>query len=144
MSETKYHLFKVYDYKGGELSSNINLSKVKVIKDILETLDTNFYYDNEDTPLTKEEIITHIKDPSNLPEFSEYAGGDDTVAELYYTTLTGDLEEINITEFIKDNASDFASILLGNAEQCSKVIEEDCLDYANAIAINNSRPQALV
>ncbi len=48
MNETKYHLFKVYDYKGGELSPSINLSKVELIEDILESfINTDSYFNKE-------------------------------------------------------------------------------------------------
>ena len=115
MDETKYHLFKVYDYKGGELSPSINLSKVELIEDILESfIDTDFYYEDEDNTPTKEEIIKHLTNVNNLPEFSIYAGGDGHVADLYYTTPTGDLEGLNKTQFIKDNASDIADIIIAN------------------------------
>ena len=113
MNETKYHLFRVYDYKGGELSTTLNLSKVELIEEILDTfIDTDFYYTDDTTTLTEKEIVKHLTNVNNLPEFSLYAGGDDSyVAELYYTKPNGDLEEIDITEFIIDNASDFAKIL---------------------------------
>lgn len=115
MNETKYHLFRVYDYKGGELSTELNLSKTHLIREILESfIDTDFFYEAEDDDiiLTEEDIVKHFKNPDNLPKFVPYAGGDNYVAELYYTTSTGDLKEIDITQFIKDNVVDFAKILM--------------------------------
>lgn len=118
MNETKYHLFKVYDYKGGALTPSINLSKVELIEDILESfIDTDFYYEDEDNTPTKEEIIKHLTNVNNLPEFSLYAGGGGHVAALYYTTPTGDLKGLNKTQFIKDNASDIADIILANNQE---------------------------
>lgn len=116
MNETKYHLFKVYGYKGGALSTSLNLSKVELIEEILETfIDTDFYYEDESS--FTEEIAKHLRNVDNLPEFSLYAGGDSYVAELYYTTPTGELKEIDITQFIKDNVSDFAKIFITNNQE---------------------------
>lgn len=112
MNETKYHLFRVTDYKGGELRTNLNLSKIELIEKILETfIDTDFYYESEE-PLTEEQIVKYLRNVNNLPEFSLYAGGDSYVAKLYYTTPTEELKESDITQFIKDNVSDFAKILI--------------------------------
>lgn len=147
MNETKYHLFKVYDYKGGELSTELNLSKIHLIREILESfIDTDFFYEAEDDGiiLTEEDIVKHFKNVNNLPEFGIYAGGDSYVAELYYTATNGDLEEINITQFIKDNVSDFAKILNSSLESSDCLEEESTEDYDRAIALNNSKAQALV
>ena len=145
MNETKYHLFKVNDYKGGELSTSLNLSKVELIEEILDTfIDTDFYYENE-ASFTEEELEKHLKNVNNLPKFSIYAGGESHVAELYYTTPTGDLEEIDITQFIKDNVSDFAKILITNNQELSDCLEEESTEeYDKAIALNNSKPQPLI
>ena len=34
--QNKYHIFRVYDYKGGELSTSLNLSKEGFIEEIFE------------------------------------------------------------------------------------------------------------
>lgn len=117
MNETKYHLLRVTSYKGGELRPNLNLPKIELIEKILETfIDTDFYYESEE-PLTEEQIVKYLRNVNNLPEFSEYAGGDSYVAKVYCTTPAGELKEIDITQFIKDNVSDFTKILITNNQE---------------------------
>jgi hypothetical protein len=53
----KFSIFKVYDYKGGELSSSVNLSEDEFFGELAEAL--NFEGDSEE--MTVEEIEKRIK-----------------------------------------------------------------------------------
>jgi hypothetical protein len=105
MTESKYHIFRVYDYKGGELSSSLNLTKDKFICSIIE-----YFIDYDEIEFNKEipDIQKLSKDIlENIKELSNYAGGDSIVAEFYRTsTESMVLESITLEKFVKDNILD--------------------------------------
>lgn len=94
-----YCIFKVYDYKGGELSSDVNLShksfianlselfenyvelddlstkRDRKVNTILDVEDQKSYFDN-----IKGQLVEAMKDSDF---YSTYAGGDGFCGELY-------------------------------------------------------------
>ena len=96
-----YCIFEVHDYKGGELSSQINLSKDEFISALAERFE---YSDDirEDSSLEEiEEIVrTEIEDPDFE---AEYAGWDGFCGELY-EVKDGKLKETSYSKYIKDIA----------------------------------------
>ena len=94
-----YHIFQVYDYKGGELSSCINLTESQFISELVDRV----IYDVEEIDLTlplnklKSELLSSIK------ASTDYAGGDDSVViSCYKSTATG-LKPLDYEYFIRTN-----------------------------------------
>ena len=105
MKNLKYHIFKVYDYKGGELSTSINLLKQDFIGEILEDF---IEYDeiefNKETP----DILKLSKDiVRNIKELGKYAGGNSQVAEFFSTDeVSANLKSLDLEKFVRDNILD--------------------------------------
>lgn len=96
--ETTYNLFQVHDYKGGELNTEINLTKEQLIQELALAFFENLY-EAKDIPNVQieieQDIIKFIKE-----EFSIYAGGGRYVAEIY-KNLNGKLIEVDIEKFTR-------------------------------------------
>ena len=98
----KYHIFKVYDYKGGELSTSINLSKERFVGEIIENfIDYDEIEFNQGTP----DILKLSKDiVRNIKELSNYAGGDSKVAKFFITDeVSANLKSLDLEKFVRDN-----------------------------------------
>lgn len=99
-----YHIFSVYDYKGGELSSNVNLTKEKFLTYVGERFESFGEYifesGNFEEQLTEEDWTNYENNsltedfydrlfiPENMDKYldntsSIYAGGGDDVSEWY-------------------------------------------------------------
>jgi hypothetical protein len=105
MKNIKYHIFRVYDYKGGELSTSLNLLKQNFIGEILEDfIDYDEIEFNQDTP----DILKLSKDIlGNIKELSSCAGGDSQVAEFFITDeVSANLKSIDLEKFVRDNILD--------------------------------------
>ena len=105
MTESKYHIFRVYDYKGGELSTSINLSKEMFVDEIIEYfIDYDEIEFNQGTP----DILKLSKDiVRNIKELSDYAGGDSKVAEFFITDeVSANLKSLDLEKFVRDNILD--------------------------------------
>ena len=105
MKNLKYHIFKVYDYKGGELSTSINLSKERFVGEIIEYfIDYDEIEFNQGTP----DILKLSKDiVRNIKELSKYACGDSQVAEFFSTDDESlELTSVNLEKFVRDNILD--------------------------------------
>jgi len=97
--ELLYCIFIVYDYKGGELSSELNLSFSKFISTL-----AGYYKGDEEVCNIKDDLPTlkaYIKD--NPMEFDEYAGGGGTVVD-YYAIKNGKLSHVDPNEYTTDIA----------------------------------------
>ena len=102
--EEFYHIFSVYDYKGGELCSDVNLTKDRFLshlqrkfenyfEDIFEsgsyeTELTDADYDNYENGTLSEDFYDKFLTVGNLKTYlsersSEYAGGEGFVSEWY-------------------------------------------------------------
>lgn len=92
-----YHIFQVYDYKGGELSSQINLTEEEFIGELIERALNN---DEIDLSLSISEIKLQLI--SAIRPTTEYAGGDSIVIECFKSSDTS-LEFIDHEHFIKTN-----------------------------------------
>ena len=105
MTESKYHIFRVYDYKGGELSTSINLSKDEFICSIIEYF---IDYDEIEFDQEKPDILKLSKDIlGNIKELSLYAGGNSQVAEFFSTSVESTkLESLDLEKFVRDNIID--------------------------------------
>jgi len=81
-----YAIFKVCDYKGGELSSSTNLSKEVFIRKLSTFFENEDFEDEDGEPLKKdlESIKSFINECISKEDFeSEYAGGDGFCGEFY-------------------------------------------------------------
>jgi len=86
MSNIKYALFKVYDYKGGELRSYVNLTKEQLISSLSEYFEDCEELHTDEWELLDKEVISKVikkKVSDEYEFFSLYAGGDGFTGELY-------------------------------------------------------------
>lgn len=105
MKMSNYHIFKVYDYKGGELISSINLNKEQFIDELTELLRFDYIIDDsedldfyDDGNIIEESVIKVINAFSIEDlEFSEYAGDNNTVWEAF-EIIEDKLVSISLTE----------------------------------------------
>ena len=105
MKNLKYHIFRVYDYKGGKLSTSLNLLKQDFIGEILEDFidydEIEFDQENPDILKLSKDILGNIK------ELSLYAGGDSIVAEFFSTdVVSANLKSLDLEKFVRDNILD--------------------------------------
>ena len=101
----KYHIFRVYDYKGGELSTSLNLTKDKFVCSIIEDfIDYDEIEFDQETP----DILKLSKDIlGNIKELSNYAGGDSNVAKFFITDeVSANLKSLDLEKFVRDNILD--------------------------------------
>ena len=105
MKNLKYHIFRVYDYKGGELSTSLNLTKDKFVCSIIEDfIDYDEIEFDQETP----DILKLSKDIlGNIKELSNYAGGDSNVAKFFITDeVSANLKSLDLEKFVRDNILD--------------------------------------
>ena len=101
----KYHIFRVYDYKGGELSTSLNLTKDKFVCSIIEYFieydEIEFNQETPDIQKLSKDILGNIK------ELSNYAGGDSNVAKFFITDeVSANLKSLDLEKFVRDNILD--------------------------------------
>ena len=110
MTESKYHIFRVYNYKGGELSTALNLTKDKFICSIIA-----YFIDYDEIEFNRQipDVLKLSNDIlGNIKELSNGAGsGDDTIVAKFYCTSTESmmLESIILEKFVKDNILDIVN-----------------------------------
>lgn len=101
MSKRIFSIFKVYGYKGGELSSRVNLSEDRFygeLAELFEDIEADF------SAMSEEEIVKELKKAENDEDFySTYAGGDGFVGEIY-EHKDGKLKEVSISNFFPEIA----------------------------------------
>jgi hypothetical protein len=83
-----YHIFKVNDYKGGELDWETNLNKADFIEEISEQFNSEDYEDLEFEQLL-EAIRAELSEPDSK---NKYAGEKGL---LFKTKRNGKLKELN-------------------------------------------------
>ena len=93
-----YCIFKVYDYKGGELISNVNLTYKNFIGELSELFDN---IDFDSIKEKRDKKIKKILDDSNTN--SEYAGGDGFCGDIYEVE-NNKLKLVDIEDYIDDIA----------------------------------------
>jgi hypothetical protein len=104
MSKRKFSIFKVSDYKGGELSSYTNLSEEEFIVELSE-LFTDMDDDKNLSEMTLEEIQKEIRKMESDEDFySLYAGGDGFCGEIC-EHIENELVDVSIEDFIPQIAS---------------------------------------
>ena len=110
MGNLKYHIFRVYNYKGGELSTALNLTKDKFICSIIA-----YFIDYDEIEFNRQipDVLKLSNDIlGNINELSNCAGsGDDTIVAKFYCTSTESmmLESIILEKFVKDNILDIVN-----------------------------------
>lgn len=124
MTESKYHIFRVYDYKGGELSTSLNLTKDKFVCSIIEYFieydEIEFNQETPDIQKLSKDILGNIK------ELSNYAGVDSIVAEFFSTdVVSANLKSLDLEKFVKDNILD--------------VVKQYCKYYGYELAEDDSK-----
>ena len=107
-----YHIFRVYDYKGGELSSNINLTEDEFISELIETIFNDL--DAIDLKLTNDRLKNDLL--SQIKPTTEYAGRDSSIVIECYKDTPNGLEFIEHEYFIKTNYELFLNKLRTYAE----------------------------
>lgn len=95
----KCHIFKVYDYKGGELGLNLNLSEIDMIGELFGEFEED---------LTFEELLQEVFQ-GNI-----YAGDSCTDPEVYYTDEDGNLipyefDEERIMSLLKEKRYEWSN-----------------------------------
>lgn len=88
-----YHIFKVYDYKGGELSYITNLTLPELASELAEGTCDEMYYDAKLQEYNREDINEIVT--MELLEGDTYAGGDGMVVELFETADNGGIKTAN-------------------------------------------------
>lgn len=91
----KYHIFRVFDCKGGELSAILNLDYESALSEycsfivdkIIDYMEDN---DCKNFKVTEKEITDAIEDT-----FSIYAGGDHVVLKIYQSSDDGKLRQFD-------------------------------------------------
>lgn len=117
----KYCIFSVFDYKGGELNSRINLTREGLAGKLAEEFEGHIDFDSilslsskrdraisqvldQDSLSILDELKKEILEVLNSGEFySIYAGGDGFCGEVYEVE-NSKLKEVNISEFVDDIA----------------------------------------
>lgn len=91
--ENKYHVFKAYNYKGGELSCRTNLTLEQAIDEVyeywLEDVDFLDITDDEHRELTDSEILTSLGDyyEGSYDTYAGYSGC--SLPKVFITTEDG-------------------------------------------------------
>ncbi len=78
--EKTYCIFTVFDYNGGKLSSDVNLSKEELLGNLISYFESCFY---ENSSTTLKEIKDTIDEYLKEDFYSTYAGGDGFCGEIY-------------------------------------------------------------
>lgn len=119
-------IFRVYDYKGGELSSSVNLSYKSFIGELCELFD-NVEFDDlaarrekkikkvldegdgvaSDIEYIKDEIAKYMK---GKRFYSLYAGGDGFCGEIYEVD-NGVMRKVKIEDYLDDIAKQMLNYL---------------------------------
>ena len=97
-----YHIFRVYNYKGGEQSCDLNLTKSEAIINLIDAYcGGGIFVDEEPTIESLSNLVSDVIDENS----SSYAGGDDVVLSIFETTTNSlRLKELNVKDFIPDMA----------------------------------------
>lgn len=111
-----YCIFQVYDYKGGELSSKVNLSFDRFISYLSEKFENielddiatrrdksvSIILDEQEHKSLFDEVKSKVMDIMNDDDFfSTYAGGHGFCGELYEVE-DGRLREVSFKKYIDD------------------------------------------
>jgi hypothetical protein len=101
MSKRKFSIFKVYDYKGGELNSNINLDERTFYAELAQLFEDQEFLEDDLADMTEEEICIELKRIEASNDFySYYAGSDGGFCGEIYEHINGNLVEVKIEDFI--------------------------------------------
>ena len=97
-----YHIFQVYDYKGGEQYYYLNLSRSEAIANLVEIYCYDgIIVDEEPTIKSLSKLVSDAIDENS----SLYAGGDGVVLSIFETTTDSPkLKELDVKDFIPDMA----------------------------------------
>ena len=102
-----YHIFRVYDYKGGKQSCDLNLTKAEAITSLIEAycvdeiIVDEIIVDEEPTIESLSKLVSDAIDENS----SLYAGGDGVVLSIFKTTANSlKLKELYVEDFIPDMA----------------------------------------
>jgi len=106
-----FSIFKVYDYKGGELSATTNVSFNNVVGELIEAgvMDHDKLEYADDIYNFSDKEIKTICNESEIKD-TLYAGGDDTVIRVYEHKKKKVLTEVEL-EYFKPF---FADYIIGN------------------------------
>jgi 3-hydroxyacyl-CoA dehydrogenase len=105
MEEQIYSIFKVYDYKGGELDSVLNQTRERMIAELAESHifeHPELPYNDSAYIMVKEEnySLNEVEQILNEAKFESglYAGGDVSVIAVY-EHINNKLERVNLSSF---------------------------------------------
>jgi len=109
----KYCIFKVYDYKGGELSTSVNLDYdefISELSDLFENIDIDSISEKRDRNISKilgedsgldKDIKVEVEKILKSNFYSTYAGGDGFCGECYEVD-NNNLKRIKIENYVDD------------------------------------------
>lgn len=102
-----YAIFEVYDYKGGELSASINLSKEELIRQLARVFENKDFEDEDGEPIKKdlESIKEFLNECVSEEDFeTTYAGGCGGFCGNIYEIEGDKMEEWGITCYLEEIA----------------------------------------
>lgn len=107
MENKFYHIFKVYNYKSGELCDNINLDINTLCGELSEYFE-NVHFTEEGVPwsidIIKEALLKEMANPEN--GFNEIYPGDGTpIIRLYYSDTIGNLVALRPEKIVNELAT---------------------------------------
>jgi len=98
--ERIFSIFRVYDYKGGELSTSTNLFIEDLCCELAETLELG-----DVSSLSEEEISEKIEKITSENFFFNYAGSDRGFCGKIYEHVENQLKEVKFVDFLPQIAS---------------------------------------
>jgi hypothetical protein len=96
-----YFIAKVYDYKGGELSTYTNLTFKRFITELAEYYEDIEGLEEITSNTTYDEVLQVITD-YEVP-FGDYAGGD-TIVASFYKVENSKMTQVDIDDYLPDIA----------------------------------------
>ena len=96
-----YHIFKVHDYKGGELESTINVNDVG--RDLAELFEGSFEDDESIAELSLKDIEDVVLAECKSIDKQLYAN-ETSVVRVFKSNPSGKLSEVKMTKLYKEIA----------------------------------------
>jgi hypothetical protein len=101
MRNRKFSIFKVYDYKGGELSSLINLQEESFYEELAELFENHEFLEDDLDKMSEDLICEELEKIISSRDFSSmYASNETTFTGEIYEHIDNDLVKVSIKNFI--------------------------------------------
>lgn len=106
-----YHIFQVYDYKGGKLFSETNLTQDEFISNLIKIV---LCYDEIDLTLPTDRLKLDLL--SSIKPTTDYVDGEELVVLSCFKSVGNSLIPVNHEKFIETNYKLFIEALKSNAD----------------------------